>query len=192
MKIVLIGPPLIGKTTLLNEFEKLGISTFNADAFVNEIYKKDNVGYKIIKEEFGDDFITKDGVDKIKLSQEVFKNKELLLRLNEVIHQVIMDEFIEGDYVVGELPLVIFDKYSNSVFKDKVYLKPKTSEVLSNRFETTKRQINKDFIKMLFHKWDNIDDDDFKLTFEIDNTTNYSVLANKVLEFFDLKEDKSK
>ncbi len=192
MKIVLVGPPLIGKTTLLEELEKRNIPVFNADKFVVEIYKKNNPGYKIIKAEFGDEFVNENEVDKAKLSQEVFKNKELLLRLNEVIHQIIMDEFLDGEYIVGELPLVIFDKHFNELIDNKIFLKPNTSTLLQQRFDTTERQINKDFIKMLFDKWDNINDDDFKLIFEIKDDTNYSDLASRVIDFFDLERLKKK
>ncbi len=192
MKIVLVGPPLIGKTTLLDELQKRGISIFNADKFVVEIYKKNNVGYKIIKEEFGDEFVNENGVDKAKLSREVFKDKELLLRLNEVIHQIIMDEFLEGEYLVGELPLIIFDKHFNELIENKILLKPGTPTLLQSRFDNTERQINKDFIKMLFDKWDNINDEDFKLVFEIKDDTNYSDLASRVIDFFDLERLKKK
>ena len=38
MKLILIGPPLVGKTSLLKEINSLGIKTFEADEFIKEIY----------------------------------------------------------------------------------------------------------------------------------------------------------
>ena len=57
MKIVIIGAPLSGKSSLLDELREEGHNVFQPDRFIAGSYKKGNEAYKRILEVFGPEFV---------------------------------------------------------------------------------------------------------------------------------------
>ena len=184
MKLVLVGPPLSGKTTLLKELQKLGIKTFEADKFTEEIYQRGNEGFDIIAEEFGSKFVSGDKINKRMLTAAAINNPESLKRLNELIHKIIEDEFQNGDYQVGELPLIIFSK-NDLIIDKKVLFAPVTKDIIIERIEKTSRNINKEFIKFVLPKWDIINEEDFDYVIKVTNEKmDYKKEAKVIVELF--------
>ncbi len=82
-----------GKTTVLREFQKLGVPCFIADQIAGKYY--DNADFlKDIRALFGDIIFNPDGsVDKQKIAHIVFNDRDMLLKLNTLIHPRVMNDF---------------------------------------------------------------------------------------------------
>ncbi len=151
MRVVLIGMPFAGKTTLLKKLQDEGVKVFHADSFINKEYLVNGKGYEIIKEWFDPSFITPKAVNKKILAKWVLQNPDNLIRLDELIHPIIKDHLVGKDDYVAELPII-----SNSPIKfefDKIILIKASKETIC------KRMINKgqnpDFLQSMVDKWDN-------------------------------------
>lgn len=97
-----------GKTTVLQEFQRLGIPCFIADDCAKSYYN-DLSFCLTIGDNFGKDVLQPDGyVDKARLAQKVFSDLQALLLLNSMIHPRVMDDFsrwASNQYA----PIVIFE-----------------------------------------------------------------------------------
>ncbi len=173
-----------GKTTFLKALAKKdqGLDIFIADEFVEKIYAKDQPGFNLIKNEFGDEFIKNDRVDKTKLSQAVVKDQQILLRLNELIHPLVEHEFNENLVdVIAEIPLIISSRI-NLVY-DKIILMKTSKETLIKRLETTSRPHNKDFIEFMIDRWN---DEHVSFDYIINGENSLESELNQFIDFFHL------
>ncbi|BDU67454.1 MAG: hypothetical protein TYPL_1070 [Candidatus Tyloplasma litorale] len=166
MILVLVGSPLSGKTTILKKLNEKNIKVFSADVFVNNIYKKGELGYEIIRKELGNDFVGESKVNKRKLAEWCSENSDNINKLNSLIHPLIYNYLEDKDNYVAELPIV-----SNSHIKFKydklVYVKA-SDEVIRNRFISKKIE-NPIFINKIINDWKKID---IKFDLVIDTTEN--------------------
>lgn len=94
MKIVgitgLIGS---GKSTLSSYIKTKGYKIVDADNISRDITKKDRIGYTKVVEEFGRDILSSNGeIDRAKLSNIVFNDKNALKKLNDTLHPLIFQE----------------------------------------------------------------------------------------------------
>lgn len=89
MKICITGKPGVGKTYALKYLKSLGCNVFETDKYVVEIYRKNNVGYKLIKKVFGSKFVNNQAVDRKKLGQMVFTQPKMLIKLSNLINPII-------------------------------------------------------------------------------------------------------
>ncbi len=151
MRVVIIGMPNSGKTTLLKKLQDAGAKVFHADSFINKEYLVGGKGYNIIKEWFDPSFITPKAVNRKVLAKWVLQDPDNLIRLDELIHPIIKD-YLEGkDNYVAELPII-----TNSPIKfefDKIILVTAGKETIRKRM-ITKGQ-NPDFLQLMVDKWDN-------------------------------------
>lgn len=108
-RVGLTGGIGCGKTTVLREFQEIGIPTFSADEIAKKYY--DEPDFKAdIRSVFGDSVFLPDGsVDKKALARLVFAESELLSRLNALVHPRVLRDFetfceryLGRDYVVFE------------------------------------------------------------------------------------------
>lgn len=113
MLICVTGQIGSGKTSVLEEFKKLRFKTFEMDKYIHEIYKKNKIGYQLIKKNFGDSYVNDIEVDRKKLGQLVFNNKKKLDKLNAITIPLIRQKTSElkqkNDLIFVELG--IFLKY---------------------------------------------------------------------------------
>lgn len=96
-----------GKTTVLKEFEKHGFKALNAD----EIAKKEMEKKKEeLKELFGQEIVSKQGINFSRIAKIVFNNRKKLKELNELIHPLVrkkIEEEIKGiKFSAVEIPLL--------------------------------------------------------------------------------------
>lgn len=103
-----------GKSTVANEYKKLGYKTFEVDKYIHSIYKANKIGYQKIKKEFGSKYVNDKEVNRAKLGQLVFNDKKQLDRLNAITLPLIKEKilslqnkkeiiFIElGIYIINE------------------------------------------------------------------------------------------
>ena len=114
-----------GKSTVAAEFAKLGVPCFVADS-VAAAYYNDAAFLVEIRHLFGDTVFNTDGsVDKRKIAALVFADKDLLLKLNALIHPRVMADFdrfcqehAEENYVLFE-SAILYD-YGFDRLMDKV------------------------------------------------------------------------
>ena len=109
MIVGLTGGIASGKSTVSNFFKKLGLEVLDADGIVKEVSQKEDTIKKIVKV-FGKNIL--DGNGKIireKLRKEAFENRELLNKLNEIIHPQVIEIFVKKKKETSEDYIVIFD-----------------------------------------------------------------------------------
>lgn len=155
MKLIgLTGGIGCGKTTVLEEFQKLGVPCFVADRHAATYYEEDTFLAEI-RSLFGDSVIRDDGkADKGQIASIVFNNREALLKLNALIHPRVMKDFadwaaaIKRDnpdtpYVVMESAIIFeyhLEKHLDQVIT--VYLeKEERIRRLMLRDKTTREQL---------------------------------------------------
>lgn len=90
-----------GKSTIMNRLkEQYGAYTIQADQVGHLLMKKGQICYEEILKQFGDKILAENAeIDRKKLGSIVFSNRELLLKLNHIIHpavkQYILDQIKE-------------------------------------------------------------------------------------------------
>lgn len=129
-----------GKTTFMNLLKEMNYETFIADEFVHNIYLKNNIGYQIIKNNFGNDFVTDECVDRNKLRDLILNNpekKELLEKLmNEIIYKKILDLKNEKRLIFVELATYLFfEDYFKDLFKKVVVIDSLDKNFKKNNFK---------------------------------------------------------
>lgn len=83
-----------GKSTVLNILkDKYGFTIYEADRIAKEIMEKGGLAYNKIIECFGKDILDeKSEIDKEKMSERVFNNKDNLDKLNNIVHPAVIEE----------------------------------------------------------------------------------------------------
>jgi len=113
--IGLTGGIASGKTTVLNEFKKLGIKTISCDEIAKKIYKRTNV-HKRIKKLFGTS-------NRKKIAKIIFSDSAKRKQLEEILHPKIIKELkkqfsilnSQFSIVVVDVPL-LFEAHLEKMF----------------------------------------------------------------------------
>lgn len=131
MKIIgLTGGIASGKSTVATELRKQNVPVFDADEVSRNAVAKGSKGLALVAEAFGAEYLTADGeMDRAKISQLVFSDKEALKTLEGILHKIVWDEaeaFLaeareqKAKLVVLDVPLLIETKWHERV--DLVWL----------------------------------------------------------------------
>jgi len=127
MKIVgLTGGIGSGKSTVLKQFEDLGIKTYSADKAAKKLINSDEDLIESIKSLFGDNIYDNNILDTIKLSKIVFQDSHKLESLNSIVHPAVAKDFKSfiktnnGNYIVKEVA-IIFETNTEDNY-DKIIL----------------------------------------------------------------------
>lgn len=109
-----------GKTTIANYFKELGVPVYIADDEAKKIMNSINVINKV-KNQFGEEILVDNKINREKLAQIVFSNSEKLKKLNEIIHPEVKNHFIkwlkkhsESKYVIKEAAIL----FESGSYKD--------------------------------------------------------------------------
>ena len=95
MIVGLTGGIASGKSTVSKYLAEKGFKVYDADKIAKDISEKKLVQEEIILN-FGDKILTEDGkVDRKKLKEIVFADKDKLKKLNAIIHPKIIDFYRE-------------------------------------------------------------------------------------------------
>lgn len=123
--IGLTGSIASGKSTVSLMFDEFNIPVIDADKIARQVVEPDEPAYKEIVETFGEDMLRKDRtIDRKKLGEVVFANKEKLNKLNAIVHPAIRKRMIEkrdayikaGEKcVVLDIPLLFENKLQHLV-----------------------------------------------------------------------------
>lgn len=107
--VALTGGIGCGKTTVLHEFQKIGIPCFVADEVAGAYYN-DPTFLQQIRTLFGDSVMLSDGsADKKAIAQIVFSDHEALHRLNALVHPRVWQDFQQFVHVNAQAPYIIFE-----------------------------------------------------------------------------------
>jgi len=80
-----------GKTTVSRIFKSLGADLIDADSLAHSCIRRVTLAYRRIILTFGEGILDKDKeIDRKKLAKIVFPSKKLLLRLNRILHPLII------------------------------------------------------------------------------------------------------
>lgn len=94
--IGLTGGIASGKSTVSKILKRLGAVIIDADIVSREIMSKGSFAYNKIVEYFGTDILKENGeIDRKKLGNIVFADKDKLLKLNEITHPIIIEKIKE-------------------------------------------------------------------------------------------------
>ncbi|MDK2807247.1 dephospho-CoA kinase [Thermoanaerobacterium thermosaccharolyticum] len=111
--IGLTGGIASGKSTVSSILRNLGAFIIDADIVSREIMIKGTKTYNILVNEFGKEILRKDGeIDRKKLGNLVFADKQKLNRLNEITHPEIIrriKEIIEEERKNGKEKAIVLD-----------------------------------------------------------------------------------
>lgn len=115
MKIIgLTGSSGSGKSAVSRIFEKNGGYVIDADRIAHENIKKGNPAYNELKLSFGNDILfSNEEIDRKKLGELVFSDKEKLKLLNEISFKYIFEKISEKmDYIIknpGDYRFIVID-----------------------------------------------------------------------------------
>ena len=173
-----------GKSTVINYFKELGITCYQADDEAKKLMNSDKGLIKKIKNSFGDSIYINSKLDRKKLSDIVFIDKQKLELLNSIVHPFVnrhVENYCKGledIYIIKEVA-IIFEIGTQNKF-DKIIL------VRAPKEDRVKRIINRDKCNRqdAINRINNQIADDDKIDqcdFIIDNI-NLEEISNKVLK----------
>jgi dephospho-CoA kinase len=186
MKIIgLTGGIGSGKSSVLEIFKKIGISTYNADESAKKLISSDKKIIYLIKQLFGEDIYDKNELNSKLVSKIVFNDKEKLKSLNSIIHPAVAIDFDnfcfkhrDETYIVKEAA-IIFETKTENLFNKIIYVKaPK--EIRVDRVMQRDNLSRDDVLNRIQNQINETSIID-KCDFIIDNI-NFSELEEKVLE----------
>lgn len=103
-----------GKTSVANIFRTLGISIIDTDEIAHELTQKHGIALPLIKEVFGQEYITAAGsLDRAKMRGLVFNDFSMRKKLEEILHPLIYSEverllpLIASVYGILVVPLLL-------------------------------------------------------------------------------------
>lgn len=114
LKIGLTGGIGSGKSTACEIFSELGVPIIDADIVARKVVQAGMPALQLIKEKFGEDIITKDGLlDRKKARDQIFTNEIDRKKLENILHPVIYErivhetENIDSSYCIISIPLLL-------------------------------------------------------------------------------------
>ncbi|QSB25762.1 dephospho-CoA kinase [Flavobacterium sp. CLA17] len=81
-----------GKTTISRYFEEMGVPVYIADDGAKKVMQSEKI-IKQIKTTFGDAIFENNILDRAKLAEIVFKDKDKLSQLNAIVHPAVKEDF---------------------------------------------------------------------------------------------------
>ncbi len=118
-----------GKSTVSKIFVKLGAKLLDADQISRNLLTKEGEAYKPVVDHFGQNILFDDGsVNREKLADIVFANKEQLSVLNSIVHPLVAIKMFEAisDYkdtdsvVILDIPLLAENKNRDTYGIEKI------------------------------------------------------------------------
>jgi len=133
-----------GKSTVTNFFRELGAYTIDWDELAREVTRPRLSAWKEIVEYFGKDFLNKDlTINRQKLAEIVFPDKEKVAKLNQIVHPEVFkeDERITNEIksldpdalIIKDIPLLF--ELTRPIFLDKVVVVSASEQTQLRRLE---------------------------------------------------------
>jgi len=140
----LTGSVGTGKSTVTNFFRELGAYIIDWDELAREVIRPHLRAWKEIVEYFGKDFLNEDlTINRQKLAEIVFSDKEKVTRLNQIVHPEVFkeDERITNEIksldlnalIIKDIPLLF--ELTRPIFVDKVVVVSASEQTQLRRLE---------------------------------------------------------
>ncbi len=98
-----------GKSLVCSVLTAMGYPVFNADNDARLVVEQDAKAITAIKALFGNDIYTDNKLNRAKVGELVFANPELLGKLNEIVHPLVIQRFINWVEENKKHPLVFME-----------------------------------------------------------------------------------
>lgn len=179
LKIGLTGNIGSGKTSVAHVFEVLGIPIFYADDESKKLFTDSKVKQQLVKL-FGENILTlSKEVNKQNLASIVFTDKEKLKQLNELLHPLVYERYLnwievqQADYTILEAAILFESGFNKYVHQSICVYAEKPSRIKRIR---SRDDINEVDIKnRMNNQWD--DERKNKLAdYLIDNNENQMII----------------
>ena len=140
----LTGSVGTGKSTVTNFFRELGAYIIDWDELARDVIRPHLRAWKEIVEYFGKDFLYEDlTVNRQKLAEMVFSDKEKVAKLNQIVHPEVFkeDERITNEIksldpdalVIKDIPLLF--ELTRPIFVDKIVVVSASEQTQLRRLE---------------------------------------------------------
>lgn len=140
----LTGSVGTGKSTVTNFFRELGAYIIDWDELAREVTRPHLRAWKEIVEYFGKDFLNEDlTINRQKLAEIVFSDKEKMAKLNQIVHPEVFkeDERITNEIkslapdalIIKDIPLLF--ELTRPIFVDKVVVVSASEQTQLRRLE---------------------------------------------------------
>tara|TARA_R110000868_G_scaffold392596_1_gene663267 strand:+ start:1812 stop:2396 length:585 start_codon:yes stop_codon:yes gene_type:complete len=170
-----------GKSTVAAMFQELGVPVYDSDKRAKFLMNTSNIINKQLVELLGKEAYVKGKLNRPYIAEKVFNDSELLAKLNNIVHPVVRQDFIdwtknqESCYVIQETAL-LFENKSQELYDDVILvIAPKEVRIerVLGRDNSTREQVEARMNNQL--------DDEIKLE-----------LANFIIENTDLERTREK
>lgn len=136
IKVALTGNFGSGKSFVANILKELGACVYDADAIIHHLYENDEVLKKEVVKLLTEQVLTENKLDRKKIANIVFRDKQKLYALENIVHKALYDyvdnlikSLKECEIFVLEASLVIEKKtYTNYDYVIVVYTDEKISK----------------------------------------------------------------
>ena len=186
MIVGLTGGIASGKSTVSKYLAEKGFKVYDADKIAKDISEKKLVQEEIILN-FGDKILTEDGkVDRKKLKEIVFADKDKLKKLNAIIHPKVIDFYRElkekntDETIIFDVPL-LFESGIDK-FCDKILVVISDYEIQLNRI-IERDKINRELAEKIIKSQLSNEERIKKADVVIENNSNLEDLFKKVERF---------
>lgn len=111
-----------GKSLVARVFEVLGVGVFYSDDYAKSLYMQDEFLH-LLQESFGSGVVENGVLNRQRLSDMVFGDKEALQRLNDMVHPRVWQGFVNwserrcGPYVIMESAILFETHWQDRFFK---------------------------------------------------------------------------
>ena len=195
IKFAITGKIGSGKSTVSEIIRKLGYSVFESDKEVNNLFTKKSVKKEIKTLFFGkiDNLIKKDGsVNKARLGDYVFLNKDELKNLEEIIHpliskqkQIFIDSKKNEKILFFDIPL-LFEKKLFVHYNFIIYLHVK-KKIQEDRV-LKRKQMNKEKLEKILDVQDyNLKEYNRFISVKIDTSKDINQTKKSLISFINKK-----
>jgi dephospho-CoA kinase len=146
-----------GKTTVAAMFEDLGVAVYNSDREAKRLMNEDPGIRSAIIALFGEQAYENSALNRKLLAEKAFKDKELLIKLNKIVHPAVRKDFKtwieqqEGPYVIQEAAIL----FENGGYKefDKMILVTAPKKVRIARIKKRDNITEKAILERMQHQW---------------------------------------
>lgn len=190
--IGLTGSVATGKSTVSNMIQQAGIPLVDADIAARKVVEPGTEGLKEIVAYFGEEILHADGtLDRAKLGEIIFKDKEKREKLNEITHPRVKDYMLEArerffrsgeELVFFDIPL-LFESHLESLV-DQIVVVWTTPETELKRLMERNNLTKEDALRRIESQM-GIDEKARKADFVIDNNESLEKTQKQVYTFIE-------
>ncbi|EAC5438809.1 dephospho-CoA kinase [Listeria monocytogenes] len=190
--IGLTGSVATGKSTVSNMIQQAGIPLVDADIAARKVVEPGTEGLKEIVAYFGEEILLADGtLNRAKLGEIIFKDKEKREKLNEITHPRVKDYMLEArerffrageELVFFDIPL-LFESHLESLV-DQIVVVWTTPETELKRLMERNNLTKEDALRRIESQM-GIDEKARKSDFVIDNNESLEKTQKQVYTFIE-------